>query len=141
MSAVEQLEDIKTAPPRRDALLDGGLPEWQRLAYPLTAAATEVKPGQLAPLEMKPRVVDAKTVQDHIKAPGYQIVDARAAVFYDGVQAGGSNAAPHLKGHIVSAGNVPFTTVTGADFKLKPASDLCWLYPRGDFSRESPVPR
>jgi thiosulfate/3-mercaptopyruvate sulfurtransferase len=56
--------------------------------------------------------------------PGYQIVDARAAVFYDGVQAGGSTAEPHPKGHIVSAGNVPFTTITGADFKLKPASEL-----------------
>jgi thiosulfate/3-mercaptopyruvate sulfurtransferase len=108
----------------RVSLLDGGLPEWQRLVYPLTAAATEVKPGQLAPLKMKPRVVDARMVQDHIKAPGYQIVDARAAVFYDGVQAGGSTAEPHPKGHIVSAGNVPFTTITGADFKLKPASEL-----------------
>lgn len=105
-------------------LLDGGLPEWQRLAYPLTADATEVKPGQLAPLKMKPLVADAKMVQDHIKAPGYQIIDARASVFYDGVQAGGSNGQPHLKGHIVSAGSVPFTSITGADFKLKPASEL-----------------
>jgi thiosulfate/3-mercaptopyruvate sulfurtransferase len=108
----------------RTALLDGGLPEWQRLSYPLTATATEVKTGTLTPLRMKPRVVEAKTVQDHIKAPGYHIVDARASVFYDGVQTGGGGAEPHLKGHIVGAGSVPFTSVTGTDFKLKSASEL-----------------
>lgn len=108
----------------RAVLLDGGLPEWQRLAFPLTAAATEVKPGTLAPLKMKPRVVDAKTVQERMTAPGYRIIDARAAVFYDGVQPGGSTAEPHLKGHIAGASNFPFSTVTGTDFKVKPAADL-----------------
>lgn len=108
----------------RTSLLDGGLPEWRRLSYPLTAALPEVKPGALAPLKMKPQVVDAKVVQAHIRAPGYRIIDARAAMFYDGLQAGGGGAEPHLKGHIASAGSVPFTSVTGPDFKLTSATEL-----------------
>jgi thiosulfate/3-mercaptopyruvate sulfurtransferase len=108
----------------RVSLLDGGLPEWQRLAYPTTAAAPAVKPGALTPLKMEPRVVDAKVVQDHLKAPGYRIIDARAAVFYDGVQTGAMGQEKHLTGHIPGAGSIPFTTITGPDFKLKPASEL-----------------
>jgi len=108
----------------RVSLLDGGLPEWQRLAYPLTTAAPKVTPAKLAPLKMKSRVVDAKFVEDHLKAPGYRIIDARASMFYDGVQAGGGGNDKHLTGHIPGAGSVPFTSITGADLKLKPASEL-----------------
>lgn len=108
----------------RVSLLDGGLPEWQRLAYPLTTAAPKVVPAKLAPLKMKARVVDATFVQDHLKAPGYRVIDARASMFYDGVQAGGGGSDKHLIGHIPGAGSVPFTSITGADLKLKPASEL-----------------
>jgi thiosulfate/3-mercaptopyruvate sulfurtransferase len=106
----------------RTSLLDGGLPEWKRLAYPVTTAPTVVKPGTLAAIKLKPRVVDAQEVQAHINAPGYHIIDARASVFYDGVQAGGGGN--DLKGHIKGAGSFPFTSVTGTDFKLKSAADI-----------------
>jgi thiosulfate/3-mercaptopyruvate sulfurtransferase len=108
----------------RVLLLDGGLPEWQRAALPTSKATPNVTPGVLAPLKMKPRIVDAKTVQDHLKAPGYRIIDARASMFYEGLQAGGSNSERHLKGHIPGASNVPFTSVTGVDYKLRPAAEL-----------------
>jgi thiosulfate/3-mercaptopyruvate sulfurtransferase len=106
----------------RTSLLDGGLPEWKRLAYPVTIAATVVTPGKLAPIKLKPRVVDAQEVQSHIGTPGYRIVDARASIFYDGVQAGGGGA--DLKGHIKGAGSFPFTSVTGTDFKMKSAAEI-----------------
>jgi thiosulfate/3-mercaptopyruvate sulfurtransferase len=108
----------------RVSLLDGGLPEWQRVALPVTQAAPRMTPGVLAPLKMKPRVIDAQAVQEHLKAPGYRIIDARASMFYEGLQAGGSNSERHLKGHIPGAGNVPFTSVTGVDYRLRPAAEL-----------------
>lgn len=108
----------------RVSLLDGGLPEWKRAAYPVVADATVVKPGKLSPLKMQNQVVDAAFVQQHLKAPGYKIIDARAAMFYDGVQAGGGNGDKHAKGHIPGALSVPFTSVNGTDLKLKSADDL-----------------
>lgn len=108
----------------RVSLLDGGLPEWKRAAYPVVADTTIVKPGKLSPLKMQSQVVDATYVQQHLKAPGYKVIDARAAMFYDGVQAGGGGGDPHTKGHIPGALSVPFTAVNGTDLKLKSADDL-----------------
>ena len=108
----------------RVSLLDGGLNEWKRASYPTTSQAPTPTPGHLSPLRMKPRVVDAAFVQDHLKAPGYKVIDARASMFYDGLQAGGSPAEKQPKGHIPGALSVPFTTVTGADQKYKSANEL-----------------
>ncbi len=108
----------------RVSLLDGGLPEWKRSAYPVVADATVIKAGKLSPLKMQSQVVDAAYVQQHLKAPGYKIIDARAAMFYDGVQAGGGGGDTHAKGHIPGALSVPFTAVNGTDLKLKSADDL-----------------
>jgi len=108
----------------RVSLLDGGLPEWKRAAYPVTTDAPVVKPGKLSPLKQQQRVVDAAFVQQHLKAPRYKVIDARASMFYDGVQSGGGASDNQPKGHIPGALSVPFTAVTGTDLKLKPAAEL-----------------
>jgi thiosulfate/3-mercaptopyruvate sulfurtransferase len=102
------------------SLLDGGLPEWQRLAYPITTVEPMVKPGVLAPIKFKPNVVDAAFVQVHANTPGYKVIDARASAFYDGVQAGMGG----VKGHVPGAVSLPFSTVTDADQKLKSPEQL-----------------
>ena len=102
------------------SLLDGGLPEWQRMAYPTTTVEPMVKPGVLGPIKFKPRVVDAAFVQAHANAPGYKVIDARASVFYDGVQAGMGG----VKGHVPGAVSLPFSTVTDSDQKLKSPEQL-----------------
>ena len=104
----------------RASLLDGGMTEWQRLAYPTTTAEPAVTPGALAPIRYKARVVDAAFVQSHANAPGYRVIDARAGMFYDGVQAGMGG----LKGHVPGATSLPFSSITGADQKLKSADEL-----------------
>jgi thiosulfate/3-mercaptopyruvate sulfurtransferase len=108
----------------RVSLLDGGLSEWKRAAYPTTTVAPAIKPGKLSPLKIQKLVVDADYVKQHLNAPGYKVVDARAAMFYDGIQGGGGNGETHPKGHIPGAVNVPFTSVVGVDTKLKSAEDL-----------------
>jgi thiosulfate/3-mercaptopyruvate sulfurtransferase len=102
------------------SLLDGGMPEWQRLAYPTTIVEPMIKPGVLAPLKMKPRVVDATFVQAHESSPGYKVIDARAGVFYDGVQAGMGG----VKGHVPGAVSLPYSSITGPDQKLKSTEEL-----------------
>jgi thiosulfate/3-mercaptopyruvate sulfurtransferase len=102
------------------SLLDGGFPEWQRLAYPTTTIEPTIKLGVLAPITFKSDIVDAAFVQAHANAPGYKIIDARASVFYDGVQAGMGG----VKGHVPGAVSLPFSTVTDSDQKLKSPEQL-----------------
>src|ERR1019366_9687523 len=84
-------------------------------------AATAV----LSPLKMQSRIVTADYVQAHLKAPGYTIVDARAPEFYNGEKPGIEGAVP---GHIPGARNIPFTSVYGADGKLKSPEELKALF-------------
>ncbi|RYZ14806.1 MAG: sulfurtransferase [Alphaproteobacteria bacterium] len=112
----------------RVALLDGGLPEWKRASYPVVADATVARPGKLPPLKLQNKVVDAAYVHQHLSAPGYKVIDARASMFYDGLQGGGGSGETHAKGHIPGALSVPFTAVTGADLKLRSADDLAVLF-------------
>jgi thiosulfate/3-mercaptopyruvate sulfurtransferase len=109
----------------RAALLDGGLKAWQQSGNAVTTEVPAVAKGRLAPLQMKQRIVDATFVQKHLQTPGYKVIDARAPVFYDGVQAGmGQN----LKGHLPGATNIPFSSVTTTDLNLKSTEQLADLF-------------
>jgi thiosulfate/3-mercaptopyruvate sulfurtransferase len=112
----------------RVSLLDGGVLAWQRSGNALTKDAPKVMRGKLAPLRMQQRVVDAAFVQQHRKTPGYRIVDARAPVFYDGVQPGMAHGPVKLKGHVPGATNIPFTHVTAIDHTLKSADELTAIF-------------
>ncbi|MGE3474639.1 MAG: sulfurtransferase [Rhodospirillaceae bacterium] len=107
------------------SLLDGGMAAWEREGRPLTAETPADHIGSLSPLKMKKdAVVDAKFVQDHVKAPGYAVIDARIPAFYDGTQTGGSKEAPHKTGHIAGAKNVPITALTDETSKISSAAAL-----------------
>ena len=112
----------------RVSLLDGGLAAWQRAGHATSTDSPAAVKGKLAPLQMKSRVVDADFVRQHLRTPGYKIIDARAPVFYDGVQAGMGQAPANLKGHVPGARNIPFSSVTTTDLSLKSAEDLAALF-------------
>lgn len=112
----------------RAMLLDGGLRAWQRSGNALSKDVPTVTPGKLAALTMQPRVVDAAFVQQHLQKPGYKIIDARAPVFYEGVEAGMGQGTVKLKGHLPGATNIPFTSVTAADLGLASAQELAKLF-------------
>ena len=97
----------------RTSLLDGGLPAWVAAGNPVSKGKPVVAPGHLSALRTKPLVVDAAWVQAHLGKPGVAIVDARAASFYDGVEATGAR-----KGHIPGAHSFPFTDIAGDDLTL-----------------------
>lgn len=109
----------------RTSLLDGGLGEWQRSGHAVTADAPPASTATLSPLKMQSRIVAADYVQSHVKAPGYTIIDARAPEFYNGEKPGIEGAVP---GHIPGARNIPFTSVYGADGKLKSPEELKALF-------------
>jgi thiosulfate/3-mercaptopyruvate sulfurtransferase len=113
----------------RASMLDGGMGAWTRGGHPVTAEATAPpSPGTLAALRIEPEIVDAAFVQAHLKSPGYAVVDARAEVFYDGVQNGAMNGGPEKFGHIPGAHSVPFTEVTNDQLAWKSADELAALF-------------
>jgi thiosulfate/3-mercaptopyruvate sulfurtransferase len=107
----------------RSALLDGGMNAWKAEGRPITTDAAPTKVGQLSALKIKPVSVDIGFVQQHINSPNVKIIDARAAVFYDGVEMGSSR-----KGHIPSAKNIPFTEATDDKLFVKSVAQLDELF-------------
>lgn len=108
----------------RTAWLDGGLAAWLRDHRAVTTAAPPVRTGQLAPLAIRPIVVDAGTVLASLGKPGFSVIDARDRAFYDGAQTGRSHERAHRTGHIAGALSVPFDSVFDPQGVLRSADDL-----------------
>src|SRR6266513_2463903 len=91
----------------RTSILDGGLPAWRAEKRPVTAELREPKRGSFMPRPNPKLVVDAAWVSANLNHAGVAIVDARAAKFYTGAEAGQMPRA----GHIPSAKNIPFSSL------------------------------
>jgi thiosulfate/3-mercaptopyruvate sulfurtransferase len=120
----------------RTSLLDGGMPRWKQEGRAITnAVPATVKTGRLTARPTRSElIVDYAVVRRSIKAPGVTIVDARAAMFYDGPSHG-----EHRAGHIPSAVNVPFNSVFGDDLRLLRADSLTTLFRRAGVRRGDSV--
>ena len=112
----------------RASVLDGGLEAWVKAGRPLSTAVPPDRPGTLAPLTIRPLIVDAEFVKANLATGSIAIVDARNTGFYDGTQTGGGANAPHATGHIQGAGNVPFSDTIDSENRLKPAAELQRLF-------------
>jgi len=110
------------------SLLDGGMSAWIRAGNKITDQLPPTRAGTLAPLKIKPIVVDAAFVKSHIGRSGVSIVDGRDASFYDGVQHGNTHGAEQRSGHIAGAKSVPFTEVAYDNLLFKSPSDLAALF-------------
>ncbi len=91
----------------RTSILDGGLPAWRAEGKPVTAEIRQPKPGHFTPMPNSKLVVDADWVKANLNKPGVAILDARAAKFYTGEEAGQMPRA----GNIPSAKNIPFSSL------------------------------
>lgn len=114
----------------RTSLLDGGMDAWVRGGGAVTAELPKSRTGSLPPLKLRPLVVDAGFVRSHIGAPGYVIVDARAASFYDGVDTSSGRSDTWRTGHIHGAMSVPFNSITDDQLMRKPPAELEALFTR-----------
>jgi len=113
----------------RTSMLDGGLTGWVAASRPTTEAVPPpAVPGRLKALTIQPIVVDSAFVREHLKKPGFAVVDARAKALYDGVQTGGSTERPHKTGHIDGAVNVPFSEITNGASQFKSVAELKTLF-------------
>jgi len=98
----------------RTSLLNGGLAAWQRAGKTVATAAPPVVAGKLSARPPKKLVVDAEFVKSVRERPNHTLVDARAAVFYRGIQPTMNG----LSGHIPGAVNVPFTEITDNELRI-----------------------
>jgi thiosulfate/3-mercaptopyruvate sulfurtransferase len=109
----------------RTSILDGGLPAWRASGQPVTAEVKTVKPGSFTPHPNAKLVVDAAWVSANLNSPGVAILDARAAKFYTGQDAGQMPRA----GHIPHARSIPFTSlVEDSSNKFRSAEALRGLF-------------
>ncbi len=109
----------------RTSVLDGGMQAWKAAGGAVTAELPAVSPGKLSAKPVKSLVVTKEWVNANRGKPGYALVDARAQVFYDGI-----DTSSKKKGHIPGAGNVPFTTIHDDSLKLNPPAKLRELFTR-----------
>lgn len=107
----------------RTALLDGGMAAWSAAGLPTTTDVPAPKQGHVASLRMKDNIVTAEYVRDNARKPGFVLIDARAAGFYDGVQEGGPQAA-RRRGHIPGAVSLPFTSFGNDRDEFLPAAEI-----------------
>ncbi|MEO7793545.1 MAG: rhodanese-like domain-containing protein [Thermoanaerobaculia bacterium] len=121
------------------SLLDGGQPAWVREGHAVTAQVPAARTGKLKALAPRPTIVDAKFVLDHRASPGFSVVDARDAVFYDGVEIPGRGSDKQRAGHIAGARSVPFSSTTDDELKLLPASGLEALFARAGVRPEDVI--
>jgi thiosulfate/3-mercaptopyruvate sulfurtransferase len=96
----------------RTSLLNGGLAAWTRAGKSVSNDAPQRARGTLTPRAPKNIIVDADFVKSLPQRAGFRLVDARAPVFYRGIE-------PTMNGksgHIPGAVNIPFSEI--ADSQL-----------------------
>jgi thiosulfate/3-mercaptopyruvate sulfurtransferase len=107
------------------SILDGGLPAWLAEGHAVTTEARAPRTGKLTPHPNPKLVVDAGWVNAHLNQPGVMILDARAAKFYTGEEAGRMPRG----GHIPGAKSIPFSSlVEDSDNKFKSSEALRQLF-------------
>lgn len=106
------------------ALLDGGMQAWLAEGRAVVTDLPAPRPGRLTAKPTRAGVVSLEWMREQASQPGTAVVDARAAVFYEGVQSGSNGA----RGHIPGAGSFPFTEVTDDRLRIRPAEELRALF-------------
>jgi thiosulfate/3-mercaptopyruvate sulfurtransferase len=107
----------------RAAVLDGGLNAWKAEGRPVNSEVPKVARGKFTPRVRPDAVVDANFVKANVNASGIRILDARTPNFYSGEGGGGPRP-----GHVESAKNIPFTTLTDSTGKLKDRATITSMF-------------
>jgi len=104
-------------------LLNGGLPKWLNEERAVTDKIPVARTGKITIQPYKKLIVDAKWVNEKLQDPSFVVIDARPEGQYNGREED-HNAA--RDGHIASAVNIPFYSLTDEDdaFLFKSISEL-----------------
>jgi len=106
------------------ALLDGGLPRWQREGHPMTMDLPAVAPARFAPQVRPDMCVDAAKVAQAVAQPDWLVMDARAEERYNGE----IEPLDPVAGHIPGAVNLPFEDNLHLSGRFSSPEELRALY-------------
>ena len=112
----------------RVAVLDGGLNAWKAENRAISTEAPQVKRGKFTPRLRNDAIVNASFVKANINKPGLRILDARTPDYYNGTVSGPMAGGYPRQGHIESALNIPFTTLTDSAGKMKDKATIAGLF-------------
>lgn len=123
---------------RNTFMLEGGMPLWEHEGNELTNAIPEIERGNFSAKANPNLVVDIDKMKKYVQTSAVKIIDARAPVFYDGVQESMGE-----KGHIHGAKSIPFGSVwdegPNGSYLLKNASELREIFSaQGITDKEQP---
>jgi thiosulfate/3-mercaptopyruvate sulfurtransferase len=105
---------------RQAALLDGGLPVWNKEGRPVTKDVRAITPGKVTTCVQSDVITNLDDVKANVKHAGVDIIDARATEFYTGQTKPGDQR----RGHIPGAASIPYTSLLDAQGKWKSADEL-----------------
>lgn len=85
------------------AVLNGGLPRWQREGRPLTSEVSAYPPAKFTPVVQSAMRATAQDVLAALNQPGTRVIDARETAQYNGTLVRGHGRPGHIPGAI----NIP----------------------------------
>ena len=104
------------------AVLDGGIGKWRSEGRPLESGSVSLPAGQFTATLNRSAVRDLVSMRGNIKTKTEQLVDARSAGRFAGVE---PEPRPGLRsGHVPGSLNLPFTELHGADGTMLPPEQL-----------------
>jgi thiosulfate/3-mercaptopyruvate sulfurtransferase len=108
----------------RVALLDGGLPRWQREGHPMTTHVPAVAPTEFVSKPRPDMWVDTTAVASAVHKDDWLVVDARAEERFNGE----IEPLDPVAGHIPGAINLPFEDNLHVSGRFSSAEELNALY-------------
>lgn len=114
------------------AVLDGGLPAWQRAGYPLTDDVPVVSPAAFR-WHVQARPVATGDIERDLQKRELLLLDARTGDRFRGE----NETLDPVAGHIPGAINRPFRSNLTADGRFKPAAEL--RHELGELLRDRPA--
>lgn len=119
-------------------LLDGGLALWEHEGGKLATKSDPPTKGSFTPDPNLDLVVPIEFVKDQLNDPSWNIIDARASVFYEGIQ-----ESMNAKGHIPGAKTVPYTSIVNdgpnGSYIFKSKEELQDIFDAQNLEKETPI--
>ncbi|XP_053708212.1 3-mercaptopyruvate sulfurtransferase-like [Synchiropus splendidus] len=119
------------------SVLDGGLRNWLAEGHPVTSELTETEPKDFRALLNPSWVKSYEDVLENIKTRQVQVVDARSAGRFRGVEPEPRDGV--LPGHFPGAINMPFTSFLDASGKQIPLEDMSQRFREAGVNLDEPL--
>lgn len=123
---------------RNTFVLDGGLPLWKHLGGEVTTEIPDVERGSFRVTPNADLITSMDEVRDNLRDSEFQLVDARAPAFYQGVQESGG-----MKGHIPGARSLPYSSLfregPNGSYLFLSSSEMQALFDERNLSKEDPL--